>query len=188
MRHTPPPPVRERSATTAPRPLSDGHRSPRRRAMSQPNRLIQCAVRPPRSPAPGGVSLAASTEATAHVPTIACRPGTQLGAQPARARRRPPRSDALADAAPPLPALAGAVAPGHRRPPLRARLHGLLARDPDPDPADDRQRDRRRRHVAPPPLPRPDPRDRGVPLRRSTSPAATRPPASASPSRRDCAG
>ena len=33
-----------------------------------------------------------------------------------------------------------------------------------------------------------DPRDRGAPLRRSTSPAATRPRASGSPSRRACAG
>ncbi len=50
--------------------------------MSQPLGLIQCAVRPPRSPAPGGVSLTARSVATGHVSTIACRLGTWLGAHP----------------------------------------------------------------------------------------------------------
>ena len=84
---------------------------------------------------------------------------------PARDRRRSPRSQALADAAPPLPALVGSAAPGRDRAHLRARLHRAVARDPDPDPANDRQRDRRRRPIAPRPLPGADHRNRDRPLR-----------------------
>ena len=139
--------------------------------MSRPTRLIECGARPPRSPAPGGVSLAARGRRDGSSPADRVPDhGPQRGVRPARAARRSTRSEALADAAPPLPALAGPVAPGRDRPLVRARLHGALARDPDSRPAHDRQRDRRRRHVAARPLPRADHGDRRRPLRRQLHP------------------
>ena len=135
--------------------------------MSRPIEMVECSARPPRSPAPGGVSPALEAGATARVPPTACpNEARQRGVRPARAARRSTRPEALADAPPPLPALAGPVAPGRDRALVRARLHGALARDPDPRPAHDRQRDRRWRLVAPDPLPRPDHGDRRGPVRR----------------------
>ena len=139
------------------------------------------------------VSLAAAfcgnqAGVTARVPPTAWPPRPQRGVPPARAARRSARSEALADPAPPLPALAGPVAAGRDRAHLRARLHGAVARDPDPGPAHDRQRDRRRRHLAAPPLPRADHRASRPSASASTSPAATRRRGSGSRSRRGCAG
>src|SRR6478752_10241902 len=123
-------------------------------ATSQLTVLIECALQPPRSLVSGGVLLAACvacqllvwqpgrSDSSCPANCVACHARTW--SPPARAARRSARSEALADPAPPLPALAGPVAAGHDRAHVRADLHGAVARNPDPGPEDDRQRDRRR--------------------------------------------
>ena len=154
--------------------------------MSRPQRLIACGLAPPgsssrrlvASPGPS-TNRRADRARPDFCPDRPLRtrvpepPSSQTAAEPARSkephpardRRRSPRSQALADAAPPLPTLVGSAAPGRDRAHLRPRLHRAVARDPDPDPANDRQRDRRRRPIAPPPLPGADHRNRDRPLR-----------------------
>ena len=92
-----------------------------------------------------GTCIADATTCGLHV--RGANPSREHDRGPADEPRRPAGSHALADAAPPLPALVGATAAGRARARVRARLHPALAAHPGADPAHDRRRDRRPRQT-----------------------------------------